>query len=224
MRTTAPGYAQIANDRFALANERFARATSIWPLKRWYYSYAEAFADKRQYLLAEHKYDDLLKAYPGDRKGTLDYARMESERLADYEKADSLLTQFLDAYHDDYDGLLAQGDNDLLWAQRDGTKLEPARAGLCNAHRQVWRAGRPALPDAPRLHPRRQRRRGRTAARLLRDEARREDRRARIRRDGRIPRRSPAPGTGRRKRCSGQTRRSRGCTKCTTISHATTGS
>jgi Tfp pilus assembly protein PilF len=121
------GYAQIANDRFTLANERFARATSIWPLKRWYYSYAEAFAAKRQYLLAEHKYDDLLTAYPGDRKGTLDYARMESERLADYEKADSLLAQFLDAHHDDYDGLLAQGDNDLLWAQRDGTKLERAR-------------------------------------------------------------------------------------------------
>jgi hypothetical protein len=121
------GYAQIANDRFTLANERFARATSIWPLKRWYYSYAEAFARKRQYLLAERKYDELLKAYPGDRRGTLDYARMESERLADYEKADSLLTQFLDAHHDDYDGLLAQGDNDLLWAQRDDKKLDLAR-------------------------------------------------------------------------------------------------
>jgi TolA-binding protein len=121
------GYAQIANDRFTLANERFARATSVWPLKRWYYSYAEAFAAKRQYLLAEHKYDDLLKAYPGDRKGTLDYARMESVRLADYVKADALLTRFLDTHHDDYDALLASGDNDLLWAERDKTKYEPAR-------------------------------------------------------------------------------------------------
>ena len=121
------GYAQIANDRFTLANERFARATSIWPLKRWYYSYAEAFAGKRQYLLAEHKYDELLKAYPGDRRGTLDYARLESERLADYEKADALLSKFLDAHHDDYDALLATGDNDLLWAQRDPGRLENAR-------------------------------------------------------------------------------------------------
>jgi len=121
------GYAQIANDRYSLANERFARATSVWPLKRWYYSYAEAFAAKRQYLLAEKKYDDLLKAYPGDRKGTLDYARMESTRLADYEKADSLLKGFLDAHFDDYDALLASGDNNLLWAQRDKTKFEPAR-------------------------------------------------------------------------------------------------
>jgi TolA-binding protein len=121
------GYAQIANDRFTLANERFTRATSVWPLKRWYYTYAEAFADKRQYLLAEHKYDDLLKAYPGDRRGTLDYVRLESTRLADYEKADSLLKQFLDAHLDDYDALLASGDNDLLWAERDQKKLESAR-------------------------------------------------------------------------------------------------
>ncbi len=121
------GYAQIANDRFTLANERFARATSIWPLKRWYYSYAEAFEAKRQYLLAERKYDELLAAYPGDRKGTLDYARMESARLADYEKADSLLKQFLDRHFNDFDALLATGDNDLLWAERDKTKFEPAR-------------------------------------------------------------------------------------------------
>ena len=121
------GYAQIANDRFTLANEKFARATSVWPQKRWYYSYAEAFAAKRQYLLAEQKYDDLLKAYPGDRRGTLDYARMESARLADYEKADSLLKKFLDTHRDDYDALLASGDNDLLWAERDTQKFEPAR-------------------------------------------------------------------------------------------------
>jgi hypothetical protein len=121
------GYAQIGNDRFVIANEKFDRATKVWPLKRWYYSYAEAFAAKRQYLLAERKYDDLLKAYPGDRRGILDYARMESTRLADYEKADSLLKQILDAHMYDYDALLASGDNLLLWAERDTAKYESAR-------------------------------------------------------------------------------------------------
>jgi hypothetical protein len=131
------GYGQIANDRFTLANERFARATKVWPMKRWYYSYAEAFAAKRQYLLAEGKYDELLKEYPGDRKGTLDYARLESERLADYQKADSLLAKFLDAHHNDYDALLASGDNYLRWAERDTSKFEAARlsyATLLNAY------------------------------------------------------------------------------------------
>jgi tetratricopeptide (TPR) repeat protein len=96
-------------------------------LRRWYYSYAEAFEAKRQYLLAERKYDELLNAYPGDKEGTLDYARMESVRLADYEKADGLLKHFLDAHFNDDDALLATGDNDLLWAERDKTKYEPAR-------------------------------------------------------------------------------------------------
>ncbi len=121
------GYNQIFNDRYTLANERFARATSVWPLKGWYYSYAEAFAAKRQYVLAEKKYDDLLRTYPGDKRGVLDYARMESTQLAGYEKADALLKQYLDAHRDDYDALLATGDNDLLWGDRDTSKLETAR-------------------------------------------------------------------------------------------------
>jgi tetratricopeptide (TPR) repeat protein len=121
------GYAQIANDRFTIANERFARAASVWPSKRWYYRYAEAFADRRAYQLAEQKYEDLLKSWPGDKKGILDYAQLESTRLADYAKADGLLKRYLDAHMYDYEALLASGDNYLRWAERDKTKYEPAR-------------------------------------------------------------------------------------------------
>jgi len=120
------GYAQIANDRFIAANERFARATSIWPLKQWYYRYAEAFAGRRNYQLAEQKYEDLLKRWPGDKKGILDYAGMESTQLADYQKADGLLKRYLDAHMYDREALLAAGDNYLLWADRDKTKYGPA--------------------------------------------------------------------------------------------------
>lgn len=121
------GYAQISNDRFTIANERFDRAAKAWPIKGWYYRYAEAFADKRQFVLAEQKYDSLLTQFPGDKKGILDYARMESERLNDYEKADGLLKQILDKRTFDYDALLAAGDNDLLWAEQDPKKLDEAR-------------------------------------------------------------------------------------------------
>ncbi len=121
------GYAQIANDRFALANERFDRATRIWPMKKWYYRYAEGFAAKRQYVLAEKKYDELLKEYPGDKKGILDYARMESTRLADYQKADTLLKLILDKRMYDYEAMLAAGDNNLEWAEQVREKYEGAR-------------------------------------------------------------------------------------------------
>ena len=85
------GYAQIRADRFTSANESFNRATRTWKIKNWYFRYAEAFADKRQYVLAEEKYEQILRDYPGDRKGILDYAHLETTRLADYEKADRLL-------------------------------------------------------------------------------------------------------------------------------------
>jgi len=121
------GYAQIANDRFTVANERFARATRVWPMKDWYYRYAEGFADRRAYQLAEQKYDDLLKSWPGDKKGILDYANLESTRLADYAKAEGLLKGYLDIHMYDYEALLASGDNYLAWAERDHAKYEPAR-------------------------------------------------------------------------------------------------
>ncbi len=121
------GYAQIANDRFAIANERFRRATSVWPMKDWYYRYAEGFAGRRAYQLAEQKYEELLKAWPGDKRGTLDYARLETTRLADYTKADGLLKGYLDTHLYDYDALLASGDNYLAWAERDRTRYEAAR-------------------------------------------------------------------------------------------------
>jgi tetratricopeptide (TPR) repeat protein len=121
------GYVQITNDRFTLANERFARAVSVWPMKAWFYRYAEGFADKRQYVLAEEKYDDLLRRFGDDRKGILDYARMESTRLADYEKADTLLKRLLDRTMYDYDALLATGDNDMEWGERVPAKFEAAR-------------------------------------------------------------------------------------------------
>lgn len=121
------GYIQITNDRFTLANERFARAVGVWAMRGWFYRYAEGFADKRQYVLAEEKYEDLLRRFRDDRKGILDYARMESTRLADYEKADTLLKRLLDRKVYDYEALLAAGDNDMEWGERVPVKLEAAR-------------------------------------------------------------------------------------------------
>lgn len=121
------GYTHILGDRFTLANESFNKARGLQRIKRWYYRYAEAFSDKRQYLLAEQKYDLLLQDFPGDRKGVLDYARMESTKLDDYKKADDLLAVLLDKNQYDYDALLAAGDNNLEWATSDRARFEAAR-------------------------------------------------------------------------------------------------
>jgi len=121
------GYTHILGDRYTLANESFDKARSSQRIKRWYYRYAEAFADKRQYYLAEQKYDLLLRDFPGDRKGILDYARMESTKLVDYKKADTLLGILLDKDQYDFDALIAAGDNNLDWATAENDKTDSPR-------------------------------------------------------------------------------------------------
>ena len=121
------GYTHVLGDRFTLANESFERARAAQRIKRWYYRYAEAFSDKRQYILAEQKYDLLLRDFPGDRKGVLDYARMESTRLADFKKADDLLQILLDKNQYDFDALLAAGDNNLDWAGAEKDRADSPR-------------------------------------------------------------------------------------------------
>ncbi len=121
------GYAYIEKNEYKIANKDFNAARKIWNLKSWYYKYADGYIAKNQYILAEEKYEQLLKSFPGDKKGLLDYARLESKYLANYEKADKLLDKILDEKDNDYDALLAKGDNYMEWAKEDPSKYEKAR-------------------------------------------------------------------------------------------------
>ncbi len=121
------GYAYIEKDEYRDANKNFDAARKIWNLKSWYYKYAEGYIEKDQYLLAEEKYEQLKRNFPGDKKGLLSYARLESKYLANYEKADTLLNEILDKDNADYDALLAKGDNFMEWAKEDPAKYEKAR-------------------------------------------------------------------------------------------------
>jgi tetratricopeptide (TPR) repeat protein len=135
------GYDQLQAQRFPLANERFARAVKAWPMRRWYFRYAEGFRDKKQYDLAAEKYEELLGRWPNDRKAVLDWAAMESKFRRGFRKADEILRRILDRHPSDYDALLAAGDNFLEWASwEDGpTHYEDARlswAELMKTHGQ----------------------------------------------------------------------------------------
>ncbi len=61
------------------------------------------------------------------RKGTIDYANFESETLANYEKAQSVLKDYLDQKGNDPQILLSEGDNYMRWAEIDTTHYEDAR-------------------------------------------------------------------------------------------------
>jgi tetratricopeptide (TPR) repeat protein len=122
------GYERIGAGDYTRANERFNEAFRIRRVKDWFYRYAEAFRDSRQYLYAEEKYDELLRFYPRDKKGALDYAAMETNYLRNYDKADRIIrANILDYAVDDREGLLALGDNNLAWGEIEGARYEAAR-------------------------------------------------------------------------------------------------
>ncbi|TVR02638.1 MAG: hypothetical protein EA403_08725 [Spirochaetaceae bacterium] len=131
------GLDHLAEGRTELALQRFAQAETIWQSRRWYYAYADAFIDARRYQLAVNKYEALLSIWPDDERGILDYARLESQILGNYEKAEALLERILDRDVSHYAALLAAGDNYLAWASEDPARFENARlsyARLINAH------------------------------------------------------------------------------------------
>lgn len=121
------GLEEIEEDRYSVGNEFFDEARLSWENEEWFYRYADAFIGKRQYRLAQEKFEQLLARYPGDREGLLRYGDFESRILGDYPKADELFDAVLDQDVTDYDGLLGRADNFLRWADQDSGRFEDAR-------------------------------------------------------------------------------------------------
>jgi len=118
------GYERIPAGEYQRANELFHEAFMLHRKKKWFYSYAEAFRDQRRLLYAENKYDELLRYYPRDKKGVLDYANLNTYYILNYDKANRLLQrELLDFQPDDFDGLLAAGDNFMAWADSDPSRF-----------------------------------------------------------------------------------------------------
>ncbi|MDR2313558.1 MAG: tetratricopeptide repeat protein [Spirochaetaceae bacterium] len=123
------GYETLQAGEYIRANELFRQGFEKYRMKKWFYRYAEGFRDERQYIYAERKYDELLRAYPRDKKGALDYAALESNYIKNYEKADRIIrTNILDYAVNDREGLIALAENNLAWAATDPSRYEEARA------------------------------------------------------------------------------------------------
>ena len=135
------GYRMIADDRYPEAESDFAKATLMREFVPWYYRYAEAYAAKRQYILAEKKYSELVEAHPKERQGILEWAALEKEQLK-YEEAVEVLkgaprsakgeavrgmTGLLSWDYFNEAGLLLLGDVYLDWAEEAPAHYEDAR-------------------------------------------------------------------------------------------------
>ncbi|MDR0473672.1 MAG: tetratricopeptide repeat protein [Treponema sp.] len=129
------GYERIAAGEYNWANRRFQEAFEIQPKKTWFYRYAEAFRDERQYIEAENKYRELLyytasqnkKGIP-DKNAVLEYAAFATNYTKDYQTADTILRRnILDYSVWDREALLALGDNNLAWGEFEPARLNEAR-------------------------------------------------------------------------------------------------
>jgi tetratricopeptide (TPR) repeat protein len=123
------GYAILHTGEYTRANDLFSQGFEKRRVKNWFYRYAEGFRDERQYIFAERKYDELLRVYPRDKKGALNYAAMETNWLKNYEKADRILrNNILDHAVNDREGLYALAENNLAWGAIDPSRYDDARA------------------------------------------------------------------------------------------------
>lgn len=130
--TYAQGYRQITSDKYQEADDLFLSADRIWPMKRWYYRYAQGLVDKAQYPRAETMYERLLSRWPRETRAALDYARMESQTLYAFENAEKILKRWvLERDYFNKDALVLMADNYLAWADMEEQKrIPPAKEAL----------------------------------------------------------------------------------------------
>ena len=114
------GYTAIQDTRYTQAMELFNTAVGIWDKKPWYFKYARAFRDQKQYIAAESMYERILAHFHNDKQGGLEYADMLRTDLRNFEQAETVLRRrVLDNYVNDPDGLLQLGDTFLDWGDED---------------------------------------------------------------------------------------------------------
>ena len=123
------GYEQLEESNFNRSADIFDQAFDKYKMKKQFYRYADGYIESNQWEFARNQYDKLLINYPFDKKGTIDYATMEFEKLTDYEHSTEILNNFLsnDKFQRDYEALYLLGDIYLEWGWEDKLKYEDAR-------------------------------------------------------------------------------------------------
>lgn len=128
------GYELLQNDDYPQSEVKFTEATKFSIRKKWFYRYAQGYREHKQFIRAENMYRLILNVFNHEKQAGLEYARMELDDLANYERAEEILKrEVLDNHINDADGLLLLGDTYLEWAtEKDPSKFEDARVQYSN--------------------------------------------------------------------------------------------
>jgi len=123
------GYAMLEADEYPQAEMRFEEAVKKRINKKWFFKYARGYRTHKQYQRAGKMYQNILRYFKHDKNAGLEYADMELNDLANYERAEEIVRREVLDYHiNDSEGILMLGDVFLEWGtEKDPSKLELAR-------------------------------------------------------------------------------------------------
>ncbi|MCQ2572564.1 MAG: tetratricopeptide repeat protein [Treponema sp.] len=123
------GYAMLQADEYPQSEIKFNEARKYRLSKKWFFTYARGYRERKQFIRAEWMYQNILDYFKHDKTAGLEYANMELNDLANYEKAEEICRrQVLDFHINDADGILLLGDVFLEWGtEKNPEKLESAR-------------------------------------------------------------------------------------------------
>ena len=128
------GYALLQADEYPQSEMKFEEACKYRISKKWFFNYARGYRNHKQYQRASAMYDRILSYFKHDKAAGLEYADMELNDMANYERAEEIVRREVLDYHiNDPDGILKLGDIFLEWGtEKDPEKLELAREQYAN--------------------------------------------------------------------------------------------
>lgn len=130
------GYSLIQEEQYPQSLEKFNKAITFKPVKKWFFAYAQSYREHKQFGRAElpsdkktdkpslgpdasTMYRAILERFNHDKQAGIEWADMEMENF-NWTKAERILKrEVLDYYINDPDALLALGDLYLEWADAD---------------------------------------------------------------------------------------------------------
>jgi tetratricopeptide (TPR) repeat protein len=123
------GYALIEQNEFPQSKVKFDSAVRYRLSKNWFFKYARAYREKKQYQRSAQMYTNILRCFNNDKTAGLEYAQMELDDLANYERAEEILRREVLDYHvNDPDGILMLGDVFIEWGtEKDASKFDLAQ-------------------------------------------------------------------------------------------------
>ena len=82
------GFNKLENEKYLDAVNDFDSAVELWPVERWFFTYAKEFELHRRYRDAESFYEKILERYGYSEQALLELAQLETDYMSEYEDSE----------------------------------------------------------------------------------------------------------------------------------------